>query len=313
MQQHILRHKIKQRRGLDGADECYCGEVFEELGFDEGQALRAVPGWFSEFVCVLERDTAEVEGRAGGNMLEDCGCSLLAELLAASLRFENSFGDEKHAGVGFEGLDRGLEGEMGEEAERHGDVAEDAGAVTVAKDGWRAAGVDVGEDAEGEIETAEKRRGEAGAASGVVDDLVDLMREGAEGIHHIDGFGGEELRDTEAKDVLRGGGDGVRFGTATGDVGEEKDDVRASGDSVEEVAARAGGVVTGVKIETLERRQSGGQRSTGGLGWVLHGWWRLYFVGHARAGDFTANFNNAGLNHAVSTPDGDVERLRDVL
>jgi hypothetical protein len=211
-------------------------------------------------------------------MLEDCGRSFDAELHSIPLRFEDSLGDEKHACVGFEGLDGGLEGEMGEEAERHGDVAKDACTVAVAKDGGWAAGIDVGEDSEREIETAEKRRGEAGATSGVVDDLVDLMREGAEGIHHIDDFSGEELRDAVAEEVLGGGGDGVGLGTATGDVGEEEDDVWARGDSVEEVASGAGGVVTGVKVETLERKQSGGQRSTCGLRCIRHGWWRLYLV-----------------------------------
>jgi hypothetical protein len=62
-----------------------------------------------------------------------------------------------------------------------------------------------------------------------------------------------------------------------------------------------------VKIKTLERRQSSGQRGTGGLGCFLHGWWRLYLVGNAWVGDFSANFNNVGLNHAVSRADGDVE------
>ena len=44
-----------------------------------------------------------------------------------------------------------LEGEVGEEAERHGGVAEGAGAVAVAKDGGLAAGVDVGEEAKGQV------------------------------------------------------------------------------------------------------------------------------------------------------------------
>jgi hypothetical protein len=33
-----------------------------------------------------------------------------------------------------------------------------------------------------------------------------------------------------------------------------------------------------VQIEFFERRQSRGQRRACGLGRVLHGWWRLYFV-----------------------------------
>jgi hypothetical protein len=312
-QQQRQKQEQQQKQRLDGADERDGRHVLNLLMFSEGEALLAVPGWFSEFVCVFKGDVAKVRGRTGGDVLKDRGHPFDSELLTAALRFEDSFRDEEHAGVGLEGLDGGLEGEMGEEAEWHGDVAEDAGAVAVAKDGGRPAGVDVGENAEREIETAEKCRGEAGGACGVVDDLVDLVREGAEGIHHIDDFGGEELRDAEAEDVLGCSGDGVGLGAIAGYVGEKEDDVRAGGDGVEEISARMGGVVARVKIETLERRQSGGQRSTGGLGWVLHGWWRLYFVGHARAGDFTANFNNAGLNHAVSTPDGDVERLRDVL
>ena len=193
-------------------------------------------------------------------------------------RFEDSFGDEKHAGAGFEGLDGGLEGEMGEEAEGHGDVSEDAGAVAVAKDGGLAAGVDVGEDAEREVVAAEEGGGEAGAAGGFVDGLVDLVREDPEGVHHVDDFGGEELGDAAAKGVLGGGGDGVGRVACAGDVGEEEDDVGSGGDGVEEVATGAGGVVARVEVELFEWRQRGGQRRAGELGRVLHGWWRLYFV-----------------------------------
>src|SRR5205823_13304078 len=107
------------------------------------------------------------------------------ELLAAALCFENSLGDEEHACAGFKGLDGGLEGEMGEEAQRHRDVSEDARAVAVAEDGGLAAGVDVGEQAEGEVVAAEKGGGEAGSVCGVVDGLVDLVGESGEGVGHI--------------------------------------------------------------------------------------------------------------------------------
>src|SRR5882672_11779940 len=126
---------------------------------------------------VFECDAAQVKGRAVGNIFEDCSRSLDAELFASAVSFEDSLGDEKHACAGFEGLDGGLEGEMGEEAERHGDVSEDAGAVAVAKDGGLAAGVDVGEKAEGKVEAAEEGGGEAGPAGGLVDGLVDLVRQ----------------------------------------------------------------------------------------------------------------------------------------
>ena len=210
--------------------------------------------------------------------MEDCGGSLDAELLAAALRFEDSPGDEEHARAGFEGLNGGLEGEMGEEAEGHGDVSEDAGAVAVAGDGGLAAGVDVGEKAEGKVVTAEEGGGETGAAGGFVDGVVDLVRESGEGVHHVDDIGREELGDAAAKGVLGGGGDGVGVGAGACDVGEEEDGVGAGGDGVEEIAAGAGGVVARVQIELFERRQSSGQRRAGGLGVILHGWWRLYFV-----------------------------------
>jgi hypothetical protein len=41
-------------------------------------------------------------------------------------------------------------------------------------------------------------------------------------------------------------------------------------------------VVAGVEIESLERRQSGGQRGSSWQRGSLHGWWRLYFVWQAR-------------------------------
>ena len=97
---------------------------------------------------VLKGHAAEVEGGAVGNILEDRRGALASKLLAAALRFQDSPGDEEHACAGFEGLDGGLVGEMGEEAQRHGDVSEDAGAVAVAKNGGRAAGIDIGEEAE---------------------------------------------------------------------------------------------------------------------------------------------------------------------
>ena len=108
------------------------------------------------------------------------------------------------------------------------------------------------------------------------------MRQHAEGIHHIDGIGGEEWRDAKAKDVLCGRRDRVRRISSTGDVGEHEDDVRTGGDSVEEVASGARRVVASVEIESLELRQSGGQRSSGLKRLSLHGWWRLYFVWRRR-------------------------------
>ena len=278
------------RAVLERADQSDCGQVFEALRFDEGQVFEAVPGWSSEFVRVLEGNAAQVEGGAGGDVFEDCDCSPFAELLAAAFRFEDTFGDEQHACIGFEGLDGGFKGEMREEAERHGDVTEDAGPVTVAKDGGRAACVDVGHDAEGQVVATEEGGGEARSARSFVDGVVDLARQDAESIHHIDDIGGEELRDAKAKDVLCGRRDRVRRISSAGDVGEEEDDVRTGGDSVEEVAALARGVVAGVEIESLERRQSGGQRSSGMKRSSLHGWWRLYFVWHARPEYFCCGF-----------------------
>ena len=146
-------------------------------------------------------------------------------MLAAASCFENSFGDEEHACAGFKGLDGGLEGEVCEEAEGHSDVSEDPGAVAVAEDGGLAAGV-VDEEGERKVVAAEEGGGEAGAAGGFVDCLVDLVREDAESVHHIDDFGGEELGDAAAKGVLGGGGDGVGRVACAGDVGEEEDDVQ---------------------------------------------------------------------------------------
>ena len=89
------------------------------------------------------------------------------------------------------------------------------------------------------------------------------MRQGAEGIHHVDNFGSEQLRDTETKGILGADCYGMGFLAGACDVGEKEHDVGASCHGVEEVAVGAGGVITRMKIETLERRQSGGQRSSG--------------------------------------------------
>ena len=42
------------------------------------------------------------------------------------------------------------------------------------------------------------------------------------------------------------------------DVGEDEDDVRAGGNGIEEVPPVRVGVIAGMQIETLERRQCGG-------------------------------------------------------
>ena len=196
---------------LKGADEGHCSEVVDAFWLSEGQTFRAVPGWFSELVRVLECDAAQVEGRAVRDILEDRCRSLDAELLAAAGSFEDSLGDEKHACAGFEGLHGGLEGEMSEEAEGHGDVTQDASAVGVAKDSGLAAGVDVGKEAKREIEAAKEGGGEARTARGFVECLIDLVRQGGEGIHHVDDFVAEELWDAVPERVLYGGGDGVGF------------------------------------------------------------------------------------------------------
>ena len=82
--------------------------------------------------------------------------------------------------------------------------------------------------------------------------MVDLVREGAERVHHVDDFGGEELGDAAAKGVLGRGGDGVGFGTFAGDVGEKEDDVRACCYGVVKVSAGARGEVASVKIKLLD-------------------------------------------------------------
>jgi hypothetical protein len=269
---------VKGEADLQGADERDCGQIFDALVLGEGQIFEAVPSWPSEIVRLLERFAAQIEGRTGGKIFKKAGGPVDTELLPAALGFEDALGDEEEASAGFEGLDGGLEGEVGEEAERHGDVSEDAGAVAVAKDGGLTAGVDVGEEAEIEVEAAEKGWCETGPACGVVEGLIELVGQGAEGVHHIDDFGGEELRDAEAKGILRVGGDGVGIGTAAGDVGEEEDEVRPCGDGVEEVAPGARGVEERMKIEAFEQGKSHRQRGAGGLRGVLHGWWRLYFV-----------------------------------
>jgi hypothetical protein len=137
---------------------------------------------------------------------------------------------------------------MGEETEWHRDVSEDAGALAIAKDGGLAAGVDVSEKAERKVEAAEESRGEAGAASGFVDGLVDLVRESSEGVHHVDDFVAEEFPDAAAKEVLRCGDDGVDLFANASDVGKEKDDVRAGCYSVEEIATGTRGVIAGLKV-----------------------------------------------------------------
>jgi hypothetical protein len=234
---------------LSGADKGDSGEVIEALGLGEGQPFRAVPGKLSEFVRLLEDGAAEVEGRSGGKGFDEGGGSLDAEVLPVVAGFEDSLGDKEHARAGFEGLDGGLEGEVSEETEGHGDMSEDAGAVAVAEDCGLASGVDVGEEAESKVIAAEEGWGEARSAGGGVESLVDLVRQGSENVHHVDDFSGEELRDAEAKGVLRGGCDGVGVGACAGDVGEEEDEVRAGGYGVVEVATGARGEVAGVKIE----------------------------------------------------------------
>lgn len=74
------------------------------------------------------------------------------------------------------------------------------------------------------------------------------MGQDAERIHHVDDFGGEELRDADTEDVLHGGSDGVGTVACAGDVGEKEDDVGTGCYSVEEVATGTGGVVAGMDV-----------------------------------------------------------------
>jgi hypothetical protein len=142
-------------------------------------------------------------------------------------------------------------------------VSEGSSAISVADDWRRAAGVDVGEQAEVQVVTTEKGGREARAARGFVDRLIDLVRDDTEGIHHVDNFFGEKFGDAKAEGILRGGCDGVGIIAFAGDVGEEEDEMGAGGYCIEEVAASAGGVIAGVQIEVFEGRQSGRRRSAG--------------------------------------------------
>lgn len=190
--------------------------------------------------------------------LEDADYAFHAELCSFVAGFENSLGDEKKAGAWFKGLDGGLVGDVGEEAEGNCGVPERVGAVAVSED-WRwASGVDVGEQTEGKIEAADEGWSEAGAAGGVIDGEVDLAGEAAESIHEIEAVDAEALLGFVTEDVLDLGGDGLGFVALAGDVGQEEDDVRADEDGIKEVATGADVMVAGVEFEARERRQNGG-------------------------------------------------------
>jgi hypothetical protein len=226
----------------------------------------------------LEYCLTEVQGGTAVECVHDFRYAVRSELRAATFGFDDALGDQEHARSGLEGLDVGLEGEVCEEAERHRNWPEDAGAVVVSKD-WRlAARVDVSEETKGQVVAAEKGWSQARAACGFVDGAIDLVRQGAEGVHHIDDVCGEELWRAMPEDVLYGGCDGVGFVADPGDVGEKKDDVGADRDRVEEVATGSRGVITRAQVEAVKWRQNRGQRCAGGLKSVRHGWWRLYVV-----------------------------------
>src|ERR1700679_1965884 len=117
--------------------------------------------------------------------------ALDAEGSAATAGQDDTFGEEEQAGAGFEDLDGGLVGEVGEEAEGHTGVGEDAGAVGVAEDGGLAAGVDVGEDAEGLVVAGEEGGGEADAGGAGGEGVVDVVGEDGDGVGEIGGGGAE--------------------------------------------------------------------------------------------------------------------------
>jgi len=162
---------------------------------------------------------------------------------------DDALGDKEELGAGFENLHGGVEGEVGEEAEGHADVRERAGAFGVAEHGGLAAGVDVGEDAEGEVVAADEGGGEVNAAGGAHEGVVDGLDEEFGGLHEVGIGGTDEIRGGGTEGGLGGGGDGFGFGAGAGDVGEEEADTGADVDEIEEVAAAAVGGVLGVKIE----------------------------------------------------------------
>jgi len=205
-----------------------------------------------------------------GDVFQDSDRSFDAELFPVSASFENSLGDEKHACAGFEGLNSWLVGDVGEEAEWDGNVSEGLGAVAVTEDGGWAAGVDVGEESEREIEAADEGGGETRSSGSVVDGEVDLVGKAGKSVHEIEAIDSEAFLGLAAEDVLDVGGNGLGLVAFAGDVGEEEDEVRADEDGVEEVAAGTDGVVAGVEFEAREGRQNGGLRYAAWLGCVLH-------------------------------------------
>lgn len=219
-------------------------------------------------IGLTEDGRAEIVGGAvrvlAEVVIEKMGKAVRAEgETAAAADFDDAFGEQEQAGAGFEGLEGGLVGEEGEEAEGHAGVGKDAGAVAVAEDGGLAAGVDVGEDAEVEVVTAEEGGGEADSGAGGGEGLVDVVGEDGDGVGEVGAGSAEELGSAVAKGVLRGGCDGVGAVAFTGDVGQEKDDVRAEDEGVEKVTGGAGGVVMTAEVQAFERRKGGGSGRTG--------------------------------------------------
>lgn len=210
------------------------GEIFEPFGFEKG--LQERPTRSLEHMRLLDCGFGQLEGGCGGGRGgEDAAEAFDAEGSAIAVSLDDAACDDEQARFGFEDLEDRLEGEMSEEPERYGRVAERSGAVMVTEESGQTSCVDVGEEAEVDVEAAEKGGGEDGEVvvvrgfawggvcrliRGLKNGVVDCVGERGDSVGYVDAGQAEELGCVAAQGVLYAGQDGLGSGVGAGNIGE---------------------------------------------------------------------------------------------
>ena len=128
---HTPRSGRRPRRALlIAADHREGGAVFAEVGAAKVEAGALLVGGGGG-----EDGAAEVGGAGGGGLFDVVEDALGAEGSMAAWGVDDTLGDDEELCARLEGLHGGVEGEVGEEAERHGDV----GRGRVPSESWRMA------------------------------------------------------------------------------------------------------------------------------------------------------------------------------
>lgn len=216
----------------------------------------AVPGNLLELLSRLQRRQAKLRRRLrrkpGRRVLHKRNQSLHTKVSPSMPRLHHALGHQQQLRSRLKRLHRRLMRQVRKQTQRHRRARQNSRTLRIMKHSRQPTRVHIGKNAKRKIVATQKRRRKANPLRSPDQLMVHRLCQLSRSIHHVRARRPQQLRSAPAKDPLNLGRNRLRRLLGPGNIGQQKDHMRAQVHRIEEVSTRPHRVILRVQINTLQ-------------------------------------------------------------